>query len=151
MKTPGGWGGAGLILQECTSSFSVGRADGVKVHYPEKGGFLLGNCWVPLSEHTAPFLLGHQPSPGQADNNVPPFLPALPVTTDNSRPASVNSALCSPAAPRLWLTLITWWAMACVMLTQRVKHSLASETFPSRRSCFPLRRLACRLLQGEIS
>lgn len=49
----------------------------------------------------------------------------------------------------IWLTLITLWAITCVILTERVKHSLASETLPSRRSCFPLRRLACRLLRGK--
>lgn len=55
---------------------------------------------------------------------------------------------------QLILTLIRLCAMAGVMFTQRVKQSLASDSFPSRSSCLPFWRLASRRLKrnrvGEI-
>lgn len=44
-------------------------------------------------------------------------------------------------------TLMTSCAMDGVILTQRVKQSLASDTFPSRSSCLPFCRFACRRLE----
>lgn len=47
------------------------------------------------------------------------------------------------------LTLMTSWAIAWVTFTLRAKHSLASESFPSRNNCFPFRRPAWRFLKDK--
>ena len=49
----------------------------------------------------------------------------------------------------LVLTLMTSWAMEGVTLTDFVKQSLASESFPSRSNCFPFWRLACLRLDKQ--
>lgn len=46
-------------------------------------------------------------------------------------------------------TLMTWCAIAGVTLTQRVKQSRASASFPSRSSCLPFWRLAWRRLATQ--